>query len=204
MSQKSTPQQARHATKEKGITEGAAAAKMHEFLGEAPLAIYDNRAKYDMLEAGIIKDFSPMDFVTMLLVRECAEFTYEAMRIRQAMASIVNVEAVNAMHWLYAKVVKPDLARHSSYMDKVSDLHRQSIMKHPETIPQILAAGLGPSCVQDQARFMRQEDLEVLEAQLFRVLNRRDATLDKLDQRRAALATRLKAASDATLKEASE
>jgi len=181
---------------------------IRSFLGDPPLTPHEDPAVYQDLLSRMAQAVTPKDAIEWVWIRDVCDLVWEARRLRLAKAEILRLSMAEAYERLQQSLDTDEI-------EQLLPRHMRDDMRTP--VHQWLAGDAGSRRVieQDLARFghslatleaqahlMKLDTLERLDRLITVYDHRRDAILRDLERRRAVIAARLRAVSDAIIDEA--
>jgi hypothetical protein len=160
-----------------------------QLFGPPPLFEGENAKAYDEFLTRISTAVKPVDILEEILVRDIVDLTWEVIRLRRLLASLMMANA----HKGLSKILAP-LVGHSEAetLAEASAVHKSD---EAEQVDKTLAsAGLSMDAVMAQTLSHKLDDIERIDHMTAIAEARRNATLREIDRHRETLGQKLRRA----------
>jgi hypothetical protein len=161
------------------------------YLGRPVLLEGEDEATYDRLLAKVTAAVRPADIIEEFWVRDVVDLMWEALRLRRLKANLLQACAASGLR----KVLEPLV----EFRD-LSGLVEAWYARDPEALQEVkellAKAGLNMGHVMAQTLSQKLDDVERIERMLAQAEGRRHVVLREVDRHRAAVASRLRLASE--------
>jgi hypothetical protein len=160
-------------------------------LGRPVLLEGEDAAAYDRLLAKVTAAVRPMDIIEEFWVRDVVDLMWEALRLRRLKANLLHACAAKGLR----KVLEPLVE-----FGDLSGLVEAWYAREPDALQEVeellAKAGLNTGHVMAQTLSHKLDDVERIERMLAQAEGRRHVVLREVDRHRAAVASRLRLASE--------
>ncbi len=157
-------------------------AEIAEIFGSPPVLSFEDHQAYDQLLAQLVLEWKPRHITEWMFVRDIADISWEILRHRRAIASVLAISFKKAL----VSVIEETLPLHISY--KIKPM-ANGWFERPKTQAKIKSElakyGVGPDAIVAQCYSMNRENLDKLHRLLALAEGRRTAITRNFNEYRA-------------------
>lgn len=172
-------------------------AQLSHLIKDRPLLWSEDRDAYDVLLSSVFAELNPKGAIEAILVKDVADYIWEARRMRRLKAAAMHAELPGAAASLMADEYKDSLdvslATASGFL---KDMIRRSAISHEdedESLREVMEmCAVTPDVLLYEAYKSGLTTISAINGELERLERRRDQILRSLREHRAALATMAK------------
>jgi hypothetical protein len=163
---------------------------IRELFGRPPVLSTEDRDAYDRLLAELVIDIDPRGITEWLWVRDLADLNWDILRMRRAIASLLNISFKPALIEIMLRLLpsygRDQIARElAEQWFATAEVER--VIGRGKVIDTLAKYGLEPDSVVGEAFALRCHELEKMEHMLTSAERRRNAIMRELQVHRESL-----------------